>query len=53
MKGFKSGATEVLSTEIPLEKDILCLQVAFPDKTNNSDKWNELLNQLKNLNHKE
>ena len=25
MKGFKSGATEVLSTEIPLEKDILCL----------------------------
>ena len=25
MKGFKSGVTEVLSTEITLEKDILCL----------------------------
>lgn len=25
MKGFKNGTTEVLSTEIPLEKDILCL----------------------------
>lgn len=36
-----------------LEKDILCLQVAFPDTTGNSDKWKELLNQLKNLNHKE
>lgn len=25
MKGFKNGTTELLSTEIPLENDILCL----------------------------